>query len=378
MSANLLQALEASDVTGASEKFKEEILNGRDPWEIHLSLFPVAMRVLNPPFVNAHLPKMYAICSDLVPYLKREEVPALVQLEINEYARRPLLEKLSRPNRLPSPVSFGDVESAIREEDWEKTAVLMAAFYEQKGGKELSRRFLLLGSGYLSDSLGHSFSCASFILLKTTDPANPDPWPVLTTLAHFFCKAKFHTTLPLGKSKDLREDETLYYPMVEATEGLGILRMHHTITRYAMERARHLFSEEEYDHLIGAWTAFIEKKGEEKASPESRKTEPVTDYARFYEIFSGHEPKAVVAALSEMIASRKGRKELGRFLIKGLCDHYPGHYDPHCLTGLGSALWTMEQYSSRPPIPLNALFQYVDFYFSSVRSSARPNENPIG
>jgi hypothetical protein len=368
MSANLLQALEASDVAGASEKFKEEIRDGRDPWEIHLSVFPVAMRVLNPPFINAHLPKMYAIYSDLVPYLKKEEIPALVQLEINEYARRPLLEKLSRRNPLPSTVSFGDVESAIREQDWEKTTVLMAAFYEQKGGKEFLRRFLLLGSGYLNNSLGHSFSCASFILLKMMEHTNHDPWPVLTTLANFFCKAKFDRTLPLGRSKELREDETLYHPMVEATEGLGIIKMHNTITRYAMERAYHLFSEEEYDHLIGAWTAFMEKKGEEHVSLEGCGTEPVTDYTRFDEIFSRQEVKPVVAALSGMISSKEGRRQVGRFLIKALCDHYPGHYDPHCLTGLGSALWAIEQYWNRPPVPLNALFQYVDFYFGSVKS----------
>ena len=60
MTGNLLQALEASDVVGASEKSREEIRNGRDAWEIHLSLFPVVMRVLNPPFINAHLPKMYS------------------------------------------------------------------------------------------------------------------------------------------------------------------------------------------------------------------------------------------------------------------------------------------------------------------------------
>jgi hypothetical protein len=260
------------------------------------------------------------------------------------------------------------VESAIREEDREKTTNLMAAFYEKNGGEELSRRFLLLGSGYLNDSLGHSFSCAAFILLKMMEHRNHDPWPVLTSLANFFCKAKFHTTPSLGRSKDLREDETLYHPMIEATRGLGIIKMHNTITRYAMERTRHLFSGEEYHHMIGTWIAFIDKKGDEQVSLEDPGMEPVTDYARFYEIFSRQEAKPVVAALSGMIPSKEGRQQLGRFLIKGLCDHYPGRYDPHCLTGLGSALWAIEQYWNRPPIPVNALFQYVDFYFESVKS----------
>ena len=370
MSGNLLQALEASDVAGASKKFREEIRNGRDAWEIHLSLFPVVMRVLNPPFINAHLPKMYGIYSDLIPYLNKEEIPALIQLEINEYARRPLMEKLPRANPLTSPVSFSDVESAIREQDWEKTTILMATFYEQKGGEDLSCRFLLLGSGYLTDSLGHSFSCTAFILLKMIERTDHDPWPALATLANFFCKARFHTTPSLRKSKDLRQDETLYHPMLEATRGLGIIKMHHTITRYAIERTRHFFREEEYNHMIGAWIAFMENRREEQVTLESHGVEPATDYTRFYEIFSRQEAKPVVAALSGMISSKEGRQQLGRFLIKGLCDQYPGHYDPHCLTGLGSTLWVIEQYWNRPPIPLNALFQYLDFYFDSIKSKS--------
>lgn len=368
MTGNLLQALEASDAVGASDKFREEIRNGRDAWEIHLSLFPVVMRVLNPPFINAHLPKMYSIYRDLIPYLNKEEIPALIRLEINEYARRPLMEKLPRANPLTLPVSFSDVESAIREQDWEKTTTLMATFYEQKGRKELSRRFLLLGSGYLNDSLGHAFSCAAFILLEMMEQTDHNPWPALTTLSNFFCKAQFHTTPPIGRSKDLQEDKTLYHPMLRATRGLGIFKMHHTITRYATERTRHFFSEEEYNHMIGAWIAFMENRKEEQVTLDSLGMEPVTDYTRFYEIFSRQEVKPVVAALSGMISSKEGRQQLGRFLIKGLCDQYPGHYDPHCLTGLGSALWVIEQYWDQPPIPLNALYQYLDFYFDSVKS----------
>jgi len=370
MNGNLLQALEASDAAGASKKFREEIRNGRDAWEIHLSLFPVVMRVLNPPFINAHLPKMYSIYRDLIPYLSKEDIPALIQLEINEYARRPLMEKLPRANPLTSPVSFSDVESAIREQDWEKTAILMATFYEQKGREELSRRFLLLGSGYLNDSLGHSVSCATFILLEMMEHTDHDPWPALATLSNFFCKAQFHTTPSLRKLKDFRNDESLYHHMLEATSGLGIIKMHHTITRYAIERTRHFFSEAEYNHLIGAWIAFMENRREERVDLNSHEMEPATDYTRFYQIFSRQEAKPVVAALSGMISSKEGRQQLGRFLIKGLCDQYPGHYDPHCLTGLGSALWVMEQYWNQPPLPLHALFQYLDFYFDSMRSKS--------
>ena len=39
MEEDLLKALETSDAVRASELFREEISRGRDPWEIHLSLF---------------------------------------------------------------------------------------------------------------------------------------------------------------------------------------------------------------------------------------------------------------------------------------------------------------------------------------------------
>jgi len=42
----------------------------------------------------------------------------------------------------------------------------MSAFCDQKGRTEFARRLLLLGSGYLKVSLGHSLSCTAFILLE--------------------------------------------------------------------------------------------------------------------------------------------------------------------------------------------------------------------
>jgi hypothetical protein len=44
---------------------------------------------------------------------------------------------------LTTPVFFKDVESAIREQDRDKTAVLMVTFYAQAGGAELARRHFL-------------------------------------------------------------------------------------------------------------------------------------------------------------------------------------------------------------------------------------------
>jgi len=365
---DFLQALETPDVVGAAERFRQEMRRGRDPWEIHLSLFPVVMRVLNPPFMNAHLPKMYSIYRDLTPYLKREEIPALIQLEINEYARRPLREKLDRANPLTSPISFGDIESAIRQQDWEKTTTLMATFYEQKGGEELARRFLLLGSGYVKDSLGHSVSVSAFILLEMMERKDQDPWSVLSTLSYYFCQAKFDTTPSLLKPAEDIGGRTYDHQMMRATSGPGIINLHHSITRYAIERVSRLFTEDEYRHMISSWTALMGNKKEEDRVFQDAGVEPVTDYNQFLEVFSKDDAKSTVAALKGMIPSKEGRQQLGRFLIRGLCDRYQGRYDPHFLTGLGSALWVVEQYWNQATIALNALFQYLDFYFENLKS----------
>jgi hypothetical protein len=167
------------------ELFTEEVKKGSDSWEIHLSLFPAVQRVLNPPFINPHLPKMYRIYRQLIPFLRKDEIPGLIGLEITEYVRRPKLEKLPRGNPLTSRVAFEDIRSAIRAKDREKTAILMATFYAQAGGTELARQVLLLGSGYLKDSLGHSVSCTAFILLEMLERIDQDPWPAATILADY-------------------------------------------------------------------------------------------------------------------------------------------------------------------------------------------------
>jgi hypothetical protein len=364
---NLLQALEVSDATQAAELFIEEMTKGGNAWEIHLSLFPLAQRVMNPPFINPHLPKMYRIYRELIPYLKKDEIPALIRLEITEFARRPKLEKLPKASLLTSAVSFSDIESAIREKDWDKATVSMATFYAQEGGAELARRLLLLGSGYLNDSLGHSVSCTAFILLEMLERSDQDPWPALSTLADYFCKSGFHTTPPLRKTPPFPSNEVFDQHLLRATSCRGIVNLHHTITIYSMERVRHFFTKEEYHHMIGAWISFMEDKKSRLVVLDSSKMEPPGGYTRFYETFSRFEVKSVAASLSEMIASPQGRTETGRFLIKSLCDHYQGDYNPHYLTGLGSALWVAEQYWNQPPIVINAFYQYVDFLFESLK-----------
>jgi len=367
--ANIIsEALEASEATQAAKLFAEEMERGGDAWEIHLSFFPLVQRVLNPPFINPHLPKMYRIYRELIPYLRKDEIPMLVRLEVNEYARRPKLEKLPKGKPLTSTVSFSDVESAIRERDWGKAAVSMATFYARAGGTELARRLLLLGSGYLSQSLGHSVSCTAFILLEMLERPDQDTWPALSTLADYFCKGGFYATPPLRKRPAFPSNEVFDQHLLRATSGRGIVNLHHTITIYSMERVQHFFTEEEYNHMIGAWISFMEDKKSKLAVLDSPKMKDWGGYTGFYEAFSRLEVKSVVASIGERITSQQGRAEVGRFLIKSLCDHYQGDYNPHYLTGLGSALWVADRYWKQPIIVMNAFYQYVDFLFDGLKA----------
>jgi len=365
---DLLQAVETADVTRVNNLVTAEIRKGTDPWEIHLSLFPVVQRVLNPPFINPHLPKMYHINRHLMPYLGKEDLPAFLHLEVAEYARRPKLERLPKQSILTSPVSFNDIESAIRERDREKTAVLMATFYAQAGGAEFARRMLLLGSGYLQDSLGHSVSCTAFILLEMLERKDQDPWPALATLADYFCKGHFHTTPVLLKTPASYSQDALEHHLLRATSGRGIVNLHHTITVYAIEHVRHFLTEVEYDHMIAAWIAFMGEKESQPVKLDHPKTDLQNDYNRFYEAFSKFEVKPVVACLQEMITSQQGRLQLGRFILKGLCDRYQGDYNPHYLTGLGSTLWVTDRFWKQSAIVVNALYQYLDFLFDGLKS----------
>jgi hypothetical protein len=362
---DLVQAVEASDAAEASALLSKKLAGGGNAWKIHLALYPAVQQVLNPPYINPHLPKMYAICRELVPYLKEDEIAALVQLEVTEYARRPKLQKLPKPGLLNLPVAFNEVETAIEDQDREKAAILMATFLVQKGGAELARKVLLLGSGYLDGSLGHSVSCTAFILLEMLQRADQEPWPALTTLADYFCKGRFYRPPALSQPVAF-SDEDIRQHLLRATGGRGIVNLHHTITFYALERVKHFFSAAEYQHLIGAWITFLQNKKE--PAPAGRDAQPVPDYARFYKIFSRLEPNSIAAAAAGMLGTPRSRRQMGRFLIRGVCDRYQGDYNPHHLTGLGSALWVAERFWNQAPIAQTALFQYLDFFCDDLKS----------
>ncbi len=362
----LLQKMEQSALEEVWQVIGEELTGKERAWAIHLSLFPLVQRVLNPPFINPHLPKMYSIIREFIPYLQEDDIPHLIRLEISEYTRRPKAKALARPSR-QYPASFSRIEIAIREGETEKVAAFMLAFLEQEGEKELARRLLLLGSGYLDRSLGHSVSCTAFILLEMIARPDQDPWPALGTMADYFCRGHYQSTPELRGIADLQSHEDHEQHLLRATSGSGIVNLHHTITRYAIERVRHLLSEAEYAHMIDCWVEFLgDKSAEEPLGADGAKA--AIDYDSFYRCFAQREEQQVLSILTELIAKPEGRQQLGRYLLKGVCDQYQGSYNPHVLTGLGSALWVVNRYQDRPLIAANALRQYLNYFFTEMAS----------
>lgn len=360
MTDDLLKAIDESDVASARKKLRTLLSSGMQPPEVHEDLYAAAQRVLNPPFINPHLPKMYRIWRELSPYLPGDDLPGFVELEVVEYARRPKLPDLGRKGPLPCTGSFEDMESAIRSKDLEKTVTLMAAMLCQVGQVAFARRLIMLGSGYLDTTLGHSVSCTAFILLELTDRRGQNPWPALTVLADYFCKGRFCDMPPIesrAKAENAGNGD-----MARSVSGRGIVNLHHTITRYAIDRVRPFISEEEHNHLLQKWRLFMGDKsaGELPAGTDQRKK---PDYDSFLESYRSLDTEAVVTSLSGLIPVPEGRDLLGRFLAKALCDTYNGNYNPHYVTGLGSALWAVNRFRETPVVAEGALRQYVDYLF---------------
>ncbi len=366
---HLLAAVEASDKDKALEYFKAAREKGSKAWDIHLALFPIVQQVINPPYINPHLPKMYGVCRELIPYLEPGEVEPLVRLEISEYARRAKLGRPSVGSPIKRTVPFHEIEASIGADDRDKTVTLLLAFHKRQGGRELARRLLLLGGGYVDQSLGHSISCTSFILLEMLERMDEDPSPSLFALAHYFCKDHFHTTPPLTVAGLPFSEDTLAREMLKASSGSGFVNIHHTITLYAVERVRHLLVADEYQKLLAACATFIGRKQIRKINLGAETAHPTVDYAKFYQVFSSLETTAAVKSLIGLTDSETGRRSLCRFLIKGVCDLYNGSYDPHYLTGLGAALWAVNRFHGNCEIAANVLYQYLDFFFSALKSN---------
>jgi len=365
LTSGLLEAIGASEMNSAVNFYDKLLEKGEDPWDIHLSLFPAVQPILNPPFINPHLPKMYAVIREFISYLKKEDLPALIRIEITEYAKRPKFKKSVKSSVRKRSVSFSDIETAISNQDIELTANALKAFLYQKGAIELSRNLLLLGSGYLNDSLGHSFSCTAFILLEMLSRPQDNPWPVLVGLADYFCKGRFYTMPPVISTDRNISGKILEKELLRATAGYGIVNLHHTITLYAIERTRHLFNVEVYQYLLQAGIGFMGIKDKDSRKIEPADTVP-SNYKHFYGQFSKKDLNSTLPTILTMMRSQSNRRRLGRYLIKGLCDHYQGNYNPHYLTGLGSTLWIIENYWNSPNLISAALGQYLDFYFDGI------------
>ncbi len=368
MEAENIGSLISSNQTQAAVKlFDSEIKKGAAPWEIHESLFETVQPVLNPPFINPHLPKMYAICREFVPFLKPQDLPGLVRLEIAEYASRPRLAELPKADIPRRPIDFNGVEEAIAAGKRGETAKCMAAFLNRHGGEEFARRMLLLGSGYLNNSLGHSISCTAFILLEMLKKKNRDPWPVLSALAEYFCRGHFETT-PTSDNKSPLSAGQMEHHILRATSGQGIINLHHTITIYSIDRVRHLFRGEEQSMLISAWIDFMGDKEPAEVMMDESGPESFTDYDHFYSLFSELNPKPLLKPLVEATRTPDRIPAIKRYLARGVCDLYQGTYNPHYLTGLGSLFWLLDTCRDSDAIILNGLFQYLDFFFNGLKS----------
>lgn len=358
----LIEAVENSDVARI-EAMKETIKGYHDPWQIHLALYPAAQRVLNPPYINPHLPKMYNICRDFVPYLSQEGMSSLVYLELVEYARRAKLEgQLPKPSR-KMDVPFQDIEKSISANDREKTALFLYAFLQEKGGNELLRRLLLLGSNHLDRSLGHSVSCTAFILLEILERKGIYAMPALFLLADYFCKGRFHETPALKRST---VGGSLNSHLLRSVTGTSFVDIHHTITLYAIERTKPFFTGEEHEHMIASWLDFMGQKPAETTVFET--SAKISEYVEFRDVFSKLDARLVVDAVGGMLASSEDRSRLSGYLVAGVCDLYQGSYDPHYLTGLGAFLWLMHSRFQEPILVQNALYQYLGFYFSGLKA----------
>jgi hypothetical protein len=369
MTNQLLTAVEASDKSKAFEYFNAAMENGCTAWDLHLALFPIVQQVINPPYINPHLPKMYGVCREFIPYLEPEEVASLIRLELNEYTRRTKLGRPSVGRPVKQTVTFDEIEAAIGTDDREKTVSLLLAFHERQGVRELARRLLLLGSGYLDQSIGHSISCTAFILLEMLERMDDDPRPSLFALAHYFCKGHFHSTPPLTMADPFFSEESVSREVLKATSGSGFVNIHHTITLYAIERVSHLLTADEHQKLLAACAGFMGQKEIKNVNPGAEAAHPATDYAQFFQVFSSLETAASVESLIGLTDSEADRRLLGRFLIKGVCDLYNSAYDPHYLTGLGAALWTVNRFPGNHEIAANVLHQYCDFLFSGLKAN---------
>ena len=367
MYGDLLAAIEHSNLVEARTSLKLILDDDQtDPRSVRQALFPAVHRVINPPFINPHLSKMYAINREFLPYLQAKDIASLLRIEVEEYTRREKLPALARPASNPSTASFAKIERSIAENDVTDTAIGMAAFLGAAGPAQLTKKLLLLGSGFFNHSLGHSVSCTAFILQEMIIRTDEDPWPVLVLLADYFCKGGFQQTPELQFAGLGAYREVYLEELRKAVSGSGIVALHHTITLYAIERSRHHFEPQEYDHMLTMWQHMMDSKGKKLHPVEASTAVALPDYPGFYSVFSQYDPVEVLNMVKGALGEAAERRRLESYLIKAVLQCYNGQYNPHCLTGLGSALWIIDNFHDHPDIVMNALLQYLEFFFSDI------------
>ena len=83
---------------------------------------------------------------------------------------RDKLPYLDRPVSIQSITDFTYIKKEIAKKDVVGTAIAMAAFLKGAGLAQVAKRLLLLGSGFLDHSLGHSVSCTGLHPSKVNQP----------------------------------------------------------------------------------------------------------------------------------------------------------------------------------------------------------------
>ncbi len=120
--------------------------------------------------------------------------------------------------------------------------------------------------------------------------------------------------------------------------------------------------------MVEAWKEFMGNKRTAETVWGAEEMGQVVDYAGFYKIFRKLNPQSSTNHLRRFLLEPEARQKLSYFLIKGICDLYQNDYNPHYVTGLGSAQWIVGRYWDQAPIASNGLFQYLDFFFSGLKS----------
>ncbi len=112
-------------------------------------------------------------------------------------------------------------------------------------------------------------------------------------------------------------------------------------------------------------------KAENLRSVEHFPPAGLQDFNHFYSIFLHQDPVLIVNMLNNTLDTKGERIKFQNYLIKSVLKIYNGRYNPHNLTGLGASIWVIERFYDQPLIVLNALWQYLDFFFSGINRNKR-------